>query len=210
MKIDLLAQSLDDQYKLVVTTIVPRPIALVSTCSAAGVDNAAPISFFNGMGNDPPTIALGLDGAKGGGLKDTTRNVLETREYVVHTVDEDLADAMAVCSINFPSHLSEAEAAGLTLLPCDRIKPKRIEEAPFAFECELITAVQVNDHRHIVIGKALVLHARDGLLNPENFYVDMERYRPVGRLYGRQYVRTRDQFQLPWPDYDDWVRNNKT
>ena len=205
MKIDIAALLPEQQYKLLSATIVPRPIALVTTLSATGRVNAAPFSFFNVMGEDPPVVVLGLQQHPDGNLKDTTTNIQKRGQFVVHMVDEELADAMNVCGIRFPLDVEEVEQAGLNVAPSDRIAPPRIVEAPVSFECERIGLLQISPGRHIAIGKAVMMHIRDGLIDPEKLYVDQEAYRPVGRLGGLLYTRTREHFVLPRPSYQEWL-----
>lgn len=207
MKFDINALPPAQQYKLLSATVVPRPIALVTTISEDGRQNAAPFSFFNTMGENPPVLVLGLQEKPDGSLKDTTVNIQANGQFVVHTVDEDIAEAMNVCGVAFPSGESEAEAAGLTLVPSDLVRPARIVEAPVAFECEKIAIVQISPGRHIVIGKVLTMHVRDGLIDPHTLRIDPEKYRPIGRLSGLLYARTRDQFELPRPSYQEWLKN---
>ena len=206
MNIDPNALTPAEQYKLLAATVIPRPIALVTTLSRDGRDNAAPFSFFNVMGEDPPVLVLGLEVKRDGTLKDTTVNVRDTGEFVVHTVDEDLAEAMSVCAIDFPGGMSESEAAGLTLVPAEKVKPRRIAEAPVAFECEKVALLQISPGRNIAIGKVVMMHVRDELIDREKLYIDAARYRPIGRLYGTLYCRTRDRFELGWPSYEAWRR----
>ena len=193
------------QYKLLSSTVVPRPIALITTKSSDGHHNAAPFSFFNVMGENPPVLIVALESKRDtGDLKDTTINILDNSQFVVHMVDEPMVEAMNVCAIDFPGDINEVEEAGLTLVPSQRVAPHRIEEAPVAFECEKLQLVQVSPGRHLVIGKILTMHVRDGLLDPDTHYIDTERYRPVGRMFGRQYVRMGDYFELAVPSYEDW------
>ena len=210
MKFDMEALTPALQYKLLISTVMPRPIALVTTADAAGNQNAAPYSFFNTMGENPAVLVLGLQEKPSRALKDTTVNIQETGQFVVHTVDESIVEAMEICSIDFPTGISEATAAGLTLVPSDRVKPQRILEAPVAFECEKIAIIQVSPGRQIAIGKVLTLHIRDGLIDPDTLRVDIAKYRPVGRLSGGLYSRTRDYFEVPRPaTYEDWLAAQK-
>src|SRR5690606_32308156 len=161
------------QYKLLSSTVVPRPIALITTKSADGHHNAAPFSFFNVMGENPPVLIVALESKRDSGdLKDTTINILDNSQFVVHMVDEPMVEAMNVCAIDFPGDINEVEEAGLTLVPSQRVAPHRIEEAPVAFECEKLQLVQVSPGRHLVIGKILTMHVRDGLLDPDTHYID--------------------------------------
>jgi len=137
MEIDINALPPVEQYKLLSSTVVPRPIALVTTISDEFGDNAAPYSFFNCMGEDPPVMVLGLETKRHNqALKDTTINIRDNGQFVIHLVDEPMAQAMNICAIDFPSNISEVEQAGLTLTPSRIVRPKRIVEAPVAFECE--------------------------------------------------------------------------
>jgi flavin reductase (DIM6/NTAB) family NADH-FMN oxidoreductase RutF len=205
MKIEIANLLPAQQYKLLSATIVPRPIALVTTLSAAGRVNAAPFSFFNVMGEDPPVVVLGLQEHPDGSLKDTTANIQKRGQFVVHMVDEDLGEAMNICGIRFPLDVEEVGEAGLTVVPSDRVAPPRIIEAPVSFECERIGLLQISSGRHIAIGKAVMMHVRDGLIDPERFYIDQEAYRPLGRLGGLLYTRTREHFVLPRPSYEEWL-----
>jgi flavin reductase (DIM6/NTAB) family NADH-FMN oxidoreductase RutF len=204
MKVELDRIPPSQQYKILSSAIVPRPIALVTTRSRDGRNNAAPFSLFNFMGEDPPVVVLGLEDKRTGGLKDTTINIVETGQFVVHMVDRDLAEAMNICSIDFPPNICEAESAGLTLVACDRIAPLRIAEAPIAFECEKIALIQVGARRNIALGRATVAHLRDGLFDPQTFYVDVEKYQPIGRLFGTLYTHTAERFTLPGHTYAQW------
>jgi len=205
LQIDIGAMPPALQYKLISSTVVPRPIALITTWSDSAGHNAAPFSFFNAMGENPPVLIVSLENKRdSGGLKDTTLNIQENGQFVIHMVDEPMAEAMNVCAIDFPHGINEIEEAGLTLLPSARVRPHRIAEAPIAFECEMMDRVQVGPGRHIVIGKIAVMHIREGLLDPATHYIDIDAYRPVGRMFGRLYTRTREQFELVVPSYDNW------
>ncbi len=207
MQIDIDQMAPTDQYKLLSSTIIPRPIALVTTCSRSGAHNAAPFSFFNVMGEDPPVLVLGIEAKRGSGaLKDTLINIRDTGQFVVHTVDEDLATAMNVCAIDFPTGVDEAVQAGLTCVPSIRVRPERIAEAPIAFECEKHSILQISPNRHIVIGRVVLMHVREGLLDPETLYIDNKGYRPIGRLFGKLYTKTREQFEMVVPSYADWQK----
>jgi flavin reductase (DIM6/NTAB) family NADH-FMN oxidoreductase RutF len=205
MKIEIAGLPPAQQYKLLSATIVPRPIALVTTLSETGRVNAAPFSFFNVMGEDPQVVVLGLQEHPDGRLKDTTVNIQKRGDFVIHMVDEDMSEAMNVCGVPFPLDVEEVAAAGLTVTPCDRVAPPRIFEAPVAFECERVGLLQISPGRHIAIGKAVMMHVRDSLIDAERFHIDQEAYRPVGRLGGLLYTRTRDHFVLPRPSYEDWL-----
>jgi len=207
MEIDITALPPLEQYKLLASTVVPRPIALVTTISDEFGDNAAPYSFFNCMGEDPPVMVLGLETKRHNQtLKDTTVNIRDNGEFVIHLVDEAMAQAMNICAIDFPSDISEVEQAGLTLTPSRVVRPKRIVEAPVAFECEKIALLQIGPTRNIAIGKVVRMHVRDGLLDPVTHYINPELYRPIGRMFGKLYARLSDRFEMEVPSYEAWQR----
>jgi flavin reductase (DIM6/NTAB) family NADH-FMN oxidoreductase RutF len=207
MEIDITALAPIEQYKLLASTVVPRPIALVTTISDEFGDNAAPYSFFNCMGEDPPVMVLGLETKRHNqALKDTTVNIRDNGQFVIHLVDEAMAQAMNICAIDFPSNISEVEEAGLTLIPSRIVRPKRIVEAPVAFECEKIALLQIGPTRNIAIGKVVRMHVRDGLFDPVTHYINPELYRPIGRMFGKLYARMTDHFEMEVPSYEAWQR----
>jgi flavin reductase (DIM6/NTAB) family NADH-FMN oxidoreductase RutF len=128
-------------------------------------------------------------------MKDTARNILERREFVVNLVDEGIVVQMHGCSTDMPPETSELQAVGLTATPSLSIAPPRILEAPAALECTLHSDLSIGK-RHILIGLVRHLHVRDELLDPQTLRIDMSRYQPVGRLFANRYCRTGDQFSL--------------
>src|SRR5215472_16336127 len=128
MHFDLAKIATGDAYKLLVSTVVPRPIALATTVDLAGHINAAPFSFFNAVSSVPPVVVLGISpgDSAGDGWKDTERNIRDTGEFVVNLVDEALAERMNVCDVSFPTGVNELEMAGLHPLASIEVKPPRI------------------------------------------------------------------------------------
>ena len=194
-----------ERYKLLCASVTPRPIALVTTISAEGVVNAAPFSFFNVFGENPPLVVLGLQHKPGNDPKDTTRNIAAAGEFVVNLVDEPLAEAMNICGIDFPPEVSEIEAAGLSLLPGVTVAVPRIAEAPFALECRKTLAMAFSPTRELLIGEVVRLHARKGLVDPATLRVSMSDYKPVGRMFGDGYSRQNDRFDMKRGSYADWL-----
>ena len=117
---DALAQR--DRYKLLISLVIPRPIALVTTLGPTGVVNAAPFSFFNMFSESPPLCVLGLQCKPDGGLKDTSAHIRDRGEFVVNLVDEALGAQMNICAVDFPPEISEIDAAKLNLLPSEKVK----------------------------------------------------------------------------------------
>ena len=205
MRFALAELSPPERYKLLGGLVVPRPIALVTTRDRDGRANAAPFSFFNVVAEEPPLIVLGLGVNARGGAKDTTNNIRDSGEFVVNLVDEPLAEAMNLCAIDLPPEVSELDLADLELLPGEAVAPGRIAAAPVSMECRRYVTLQPGPERYVVLGEVLVLHVRDGILDPARLRVDRDAYAPIGRLFGGGYVRTRDRFEMPRISYRDWL-----
>ena len=193
------------RYKLLVGLVVPRPIALETTLGLSGVVNAAPFSFFNVLGDDPPIVVISIEDRDSGTMKDSARNITDSGEFVVNLVDEAIAKEMHACSVDFPPDMSELDAVGLTLSASVRVRPPRIAEAPAALECTLHSRIDIQA-RHLLIGQVRHMHVREGIVDPATFRVEMDDYHPVGRLFANRYTRTRDQFSLEANDYVDRMR----
>lgn len=200
-----------DGYKLIVSTIVPRPIAWVVTESPSGALNAGPFSFFNAFSGDPPVIGIGI-GARGAAMKDTARNIQSTGEFVVNLVSEEMIHQMNITGIEFGPEVDEIAEARLATAPSIRVKPPRIADSPVSLECERLTTVEIGDKRAIVIGRVLLMHVRDDcVLDRERCYIDTPKLHLVGRMHGRGwYVRTTDRFELPRIDVKDWQARAKS
>jgi len=188
-------------YKLMIGVIVPRPIAFVSSISSAGVLNLAPFSFFTGISANPPVICFspmirGSDGMK----KDTLRNIEETKEFVVNVVSEDFAGKMNICSAEFPPEVDEFQVSGLTPVASDLVKPPRVAESHVNMECRLLEIVHVSAKPlggSIVLGAVLRFHVDNALF--DDFKIDPDKLRPIGRMAGPSYTRTTDRFDLIRP-----------
>jgi flavin reductase (DIM6/NTAB) family NADH-FMN oxidoreductase RutF len=197
-----------DRYKLMVSTIVPRPIAWVVTQNEDGLVNAAPYSFFQGVAGDPPLIVISIEGRPGGGLKDTAVNIARSGQFVINMVSDAMAQAMVVTAIDFDPATSEITEASLTTLPSVRIAPPRIADSPVAFECERYQTIELPYDRHLVLGRILMMHiAESDMENVERLYVDTPKLDLVGRMHGLgMYTRTRDLFEVPRIPLDKWKR----
>jgi flavin reductase (DIM6/NTAB) family NADH-FMN oxidoreductase RutF len=200
-------QDLDpkDRYKLITATVVPRPVALVSTRIEDGLTNAAPFSFFNVFSEDPPLVVLGLQSNPDLALKDTTHNIRMTGEFVVNLVDEDIASQMVVCAANSPKGENETGPAGLALTLSKNINVGYIAEAPIALECRRITVLQFAKTRDLAIGEIFGLHSREGIIDKDTLRVNWGTYNPIGRLYADQYIRTHDRFFMSIPSHQDVI-----
>jgi flavin reductase (DIM6/NTAB) family NADH-FMN oxidoreductase RutF len=200
MDIDFSTLTEYQRYKLMASLIVPRPIALVTTLGPDGTVNAAPISMFNMVGEEPPIVMISMNRRSDGSVKDTARNIERTGEFVVHLADEATAWRMHQCSVEHPPHVSEVDVVGFTTVPSTAVKPPRIAETPVAFECTLFEKMETAS-RKVFIGQVRWLHVRDGLVDTGTWRVDLENYFPIGRIGGELYVRTRDHFK-PGPPPD--------
>jgi flavin reductase (DIM6/NTAB) family NADH-FMN oxidoreductase RutF len=190
-----------DVYKLMTGAIVPRPIAFVSTLSTEGVRNLAPFSFFTACSADPPVVLFcpmirGSDGAR----KDTLRNVEATGEFVVNLVSEDFAAQMNACSEEFPPEVDEFSVSGLTAIPSEVVKPPRVAESKIQMECRLLQVVDVSPRPlggSAVFGEVVRFHVADELF--DNFRIDPDGLRAIGRMGGPQYCRVTDRFDMARP-----------
>ena len=189
-----------NRYKLLTGIVVPRPIALVTTLDLEGRVNAAPYSFFNALGSDPPIVALGP-----GRAKHTFRNIKQTQEFVVNMVAEGIAEAMNVTATDFPEGESELEHAGLHVAPSHRVKPPRIIESPASLGCRLDTVLEIGNNR-VVIAEVLEVHIRDELVDTERYYVNTPGLRLIGRMGGLGgYTRTEDTFEIGRISHAQWL-----
>ncbi|HTS49527.1 MAG TPA: flavin reductase family protein [Bryobacteraceae bacterium] len=191
-----------DIYKLLIGSIVPRPIALVSTLSHDGIPNLAPFSFFTGISSKPALICF-CPGPRpaGGPRKDTLENITRTREFVVNIVSEEIAEAMNLTAGEYPPEVDEFTIAGLTAAPSDVVKPPRVAESHVNMECRLYLSIEFSElpgGGNLVIGEVLRFHVDDRIV--ENFKIDPDKLRAVGRMGGPTgYTRTRDRFDMIRP-----------
>ena len=186
-------------HKLMIGSIVPRPIAFVSTISKDGKNNIAPFSYFNGVCSSPPTIMFaparrGWDGSE----KDTLVNIRDTKEFVVNIVSESFAKKMVKCSTDYESNIDEFIVSGLNHIPSEKIISPRLSEAKISFECKLNQIVEVGDGKagsgFIVIGNVILFHIDDSVMIDGR--IDIEKLNPIGRLAGNWYTRPTDNFRI--------------
>lgn len=186
-----------DRYKILVSFVLPRPIAWVTTLGPTGVVNAAPFSFFNVFAEDPPLIMIAVNRRPDGRIKDTAVNIERTGEFVVNITDEPLARAMHDSSGDFPPDIGEPSYLGLKLAPSRDIAPPRLADAPWAMECRTWQRINVKDDRQLLIGEGLRFHIRDDLWDADRMRVHMDRYHPIGRMFADRYCRTDDRIVFP-------------
>jgi flavin reductase (DIM6/NTAB) family NADH-FMN oxidoreductase RutF len=203
MKVDPAALSSDAAYYWMAATILPRPIAWVSTLNEDGSANLAPFSFFTGASAHPPTCIICVSRksrVEVGQKKDTWANIERTGEYVIHVVPDELATAMNATSKEQPHGTDEFVVAGVAKTPSERVGAPRVAEAPVAMECRLHKLVEVGhpgEETAVIIGEILLWHVRDDLLVGGR--IDFGRLDAVGRMGGAVYARTRERFDMPRP-----------
>lgn len=173
-----------DVYRFLISAVVPRPIAFVSTIGADGVTNLAPFSYFNAVSSEPPLVAIAIND-RTDDPKDTLRNIRETGEFVVNVVSEPLLDAMVRTAGNWPRGTSEFGAAGLTPAPSERVRPPYVAESPLQLECRLHREVPLGGS-YLVVGEVVFARVRDDVLTEGR--VDPAKLAPVGRLGGELYA----------------------
>jgi flavin reductase (DIM6/NTAB) family NADH-FMN oxidoreductase RutF len=211
MFFDLAQLGVRDSYKLLTSVVVPRPIALVTSVSPSGLINAAPYSFFNLLGSDPPIIALGVGDRSPGEGKDTAHNIETSREFVVNIVDEALAPAMNDCAVDFPANWSEVETLGLATSQGQIVSVPHLSEAPASLECRFHSTVHIGRNR-IILGEVVGLRVRDEFVDAQKFHVQTGEMNIVGRGGGGNeggYFRTSDTFGLKRQSFDEWQRQNE-
>jgi flavin reductase (DIM6/NTAB) family NADH-FMN oxidoreductase RutF len=180
----------EDAYKLLIGSIVPRPIGWVSTVSAAGIHNIAPFSFFNGFGANP--VILGFSPMSTNVLpqKDTLANVRAVGEFVINIATEETLVQMDTTGRIYPPEIDEFEVTGLTPVPSHVVKPPRILESPINFECKVFQLVPLGEgdgSATLVLGRAVHVHVSDRVIREGK--IDPALLRPVARMGGPFYAR---------------------
>ncbi len=173
-------------YEILLNLIVPRPIAWVSTVSASGIRNLAPFSFFNAVSDSPPVFMLSISDRDDGTQKDTVRNILETGEFVINIVSEDLLEKMKISSGEFPPEVDEFEVAGLTPEDSKIVKAPRVKEAKAAFECKLLEHRKIYE-MNLILGEAVHIKIEDEVFAKGK--IDLNKLKPVGRVGTSGYIR---------------------
>ncbi len=186
-----------ERYKLLISFVLPRPIAWLTTIGPTGVVNAAPFSFFNVFAEDPPLCMIAINKRPDGRIKDSWANIERTGEFVVNLTDEPLAQAMHESSGDFPPDIGEPDYLKLGLAPSTAIKPPRLAAAPWSLECKIWQVINVKDDRQLIIGEGVHFHVRDELWDPKAMRVLMDKYQPVGRMFADRYCRTNDRMLFP-------------
>src|SRR5216684_7388836 len=186
-----------ERYKLLISFVLPRPIAWLTTVGPTGVVNAAPFSFFNVFAEDPPLIMVAINKRPDGRLKDSWANIERTGEFVVNLPDEPLARAMHDSSGDFPPDMGEPSYLGLKLAPSTKVAVPRLADAPWAMERKTWKTIDMDGGRQLIMGEGINFYIRDELWDTTSMRVHMERYHPVGRMFADRYCRTDDRMVFP-------------
>jgi len=185
-------------YKLLTGAVIPRPIGWISSISENGVNNLAPFSYFNAVGDDPPHVMFAA-GRSNHSNKDTLDNVLATKQFVVNMVTEELTEQMNATAQSVPAEIDEFVLAGVTPLASLKVKPFRVKESLITFECELVHHYFLEDHKHggacIMVGRIIMMHIDDSVLL-ENYKINLQTYKPVARLAGSNYSKLGELFSV--------------
>jgi flavin reductase (DIM6/NTAB) family NADH-FMN oxidoreductase RutF len=205
MLFDFETLSAADRYKLLVSTVVPRPVAWVVTQDKAGVVNAAPYSFFNAFSDSPAVVGIGCGPRPEGSAKDTLANIEATGQFVVCLVPYSAVNEMVATATDFGPEVDELAEVGLTKVASTKVAPPRIGESPVAMECETFQLVRAGHHT-IVLGKVLAMHVADeAVMDPAKRYIDTPKLDLVGRMHGRGwYARTTDRVEVPRLTVAEW------
>lgn len=201
MLIDTATASVLEVYRALTHVVTPRPIAWVTSVDEGGAVNLAPFSFFNAFGANPPVVVFSPTRRRDGSVKDTLRNVEATGEFVLNSAVESLAAKMNLTAAEIPPGESEADLAGLALLPSLKVRPPRVAESPAHMECRVIQILPIGDgpvSANLVIGEVLAIHIDDAVLDDAG-QADPRKMRTIARLGGDDYCRSTDLFRMARP-----------
>ena len=199
IELDLLTTHADRAYPILAGLVTPRPIAWVTTLNEDGSVNAAPFSFFNVFGSEPPLVIFAPGDRDDGSPKDTARNCRRTGEFVVNLVDEELAEVMNRTSAAVPYGVSETEREALATAASSSVTPPRIAAAPAALECKVHSIQQIGENR-LVLGIVHRVHVREEFIDSETLRIRGDRFHPIGRMaVPNWYCKTSDLFELVRP-----------
>ena len=208
MQFDFAVMEPMQRYKLLLATVLPRPIAWVTTRDSSGAINAAPFSFFNVFGFDPATVGLGIGSRAPGEPKDTRANIRLNEQFVVNLVPFALAQKLRVTSIAFPKGVEKPVETGLTLTPSERMTIPYIAEAPISMECTFMQEVVLGSFS-LVLGRILLVHIHDdAVIDAERQYIDTNKLDLIGRMEGGWYTRTTERFEMPNIPFEQWSRSS--
>ncbi|KAK3723761.1 hypothetical protein LTR37_001642 [Vermiconidia calcicola] len=190
-------------YKVMISSTVPRPIALLSTISSTGVVNLAPFSYFQAVCSDPPIYSVSFVGERD---IDSLNNILESKEACISIISDSFIEAANACSINTPPHLSEWPLSGLHPRPSELVKPPYAAESAFSIELQYYSHQEITSPRSgkrsatMVLLQAVLFHVREDAISADKATVDIAKLRPVFRAGGITYGTCFQGFELPRPE----------
>jgi flavin reductase (DIM6/NTAB) family NADH-FMN oxidoreductase RutF len=182
-------------YRFMISVVVPRPIAFVSTLSPNGRFNVAPFSYFNAITNLPPLLGISIN-LRRGSPKDTLNNIRGTGDFVINTVTEAMGERMVQTSGDWPADVDEFQLTGLTPIASDLVRSPRVAESPISLECRLYREVELGDAT-FVVGEVVRAHVVESVLTEGR--VDVAKLKPLGRLGGDGYAPVRDVLHMARP-----------
>jgi flavin reductase (DIM6/NTAB) family NADH-FMN oxidoreductase RutF len=188
--VDMAGLTERERYRLAVGIVVPRPIAWITTVSENGGINLAPFSAYVILANDPLMIGVSI-GRKGADLKDTSRNMRRTRQFVVNAPHLSHAELVHMSAEELSDDVSEVEALGMATIPSDTIDVPRLADVAVAMECEFVQAIEFGRTKtELMVGEVKVVHIREGFLR--NGKLDTAELQPLGRVAGPRYAGISD------------------
>lgn len=200
LSIDPVSLSERDNYKFLIGSIIPRPIAFVTTISKDGAINGAPFSYFNIVSSNPPMISLSIQ-RPSGRQKDTARNIMESKEFVVHIVDEQNVGKINKTAANLPPEESEILLADLTPVESVKVSVPGIKEAKIRLECSLEHSIELGGTDtpgcDFIVGKVVQFHIAEEIF--ENGRIDPSGLAAVSRLAGNSYAKIGEIFEIERP-----------
>lgn len=201
-----------ENYKLLIGSVLPRPIAFVTSINGDGVVNAAPFSFYTVVSTNPPMIGFTVNRKPGNVQKDTAYNIQHHGEFVVHVVDQTNVAMVNDTATEFPSEVSEVEAVGFTLKPSEIVRVPRIRECKVQMECKLHQIIPMGGtpdapNSDFIIGEIVQFHVQDDLLYDGK--IDTDQLKPVSRLAGVSYGNIGETYAMPRKLYEDWLKEKE-
>lgn len=203
MQIDPDSFSRKDAYFFAISLITPRPIAFITSRDREGLVNAAPFSYFNGISTKPVLVTVSIANKKDT-EKDTIRNIRERKEFCINMINREMCEGVTISSADFPPDVSEMNYNGFTLTECEQIDIPRVKESPASLECRLERIIDDLGNFSLVIGRVILYHVRDNLIDPETGYVKTKDADFIGRLGGSDFSTLGDIISVPrrpWESY---------
>ncbi|MCY8008697.1 flavin reductase family protein [Bacillus haynesii] len=189
-----------ENYKFLIGSIIPRPVAFVTSLSEEGVLNGAPFSYFNIVSSNPPMISLSIQRFEGS-QKDTARNILNSKEFVVHIVDEQNVEKINTTAASLPPSQSEVQLAELTPVESVKVSVPGVKEAKVRMECVLEYSLELGEKYSpgcdLIIGRVVQYHIKSGIY--ENGKIDPRGLGAISRLAGHDYAKIGEIFTRKRP-----------